>query len=99
MKKRKITINKKAKKEIERYPLVEIKWLDIISESSWQSCKDMAKMALPVCVTKGHLFSQSKGITRIFADYHLSNEETGTIEDVSQVTIIPTSVIIEIKKL
>jgi hypothetical protein len=54
---------------------------------------------LPICVTKGHLFSQAKGITRIFADYHLSNEELGTIEDVSQVTIIPNSVIIEIKKL
>jgi len=59
MKKRKITINKKAKKEIERYPLVEVRWLDIISESSWQSCKDMAKMALPICV-KGTSFFTSQ---------------------------------------
>ncbi len=36
MKKRKLTINKKAKKEIEKYPLVEIKWLDITSDSAWQ---------------------------------------------------------------
>lgn len=99
MKKRKITINKKAKKEIERYPLVEIKWLDIVSDSAWLSCKDLSKMSLPVCVTKGHLYSTAKGITRVFADYNLVNAELGTIEDVSQVTIIPNSVIVEIKKL
>jgi hypothetical protein len=28
-------INKKAKKEIEKYPLVEIKWYDITSDSAW----------------------------------------------------------------
>ena len=56
-------------------------------------------MSLPVCVTKGHLYSTSKGITRVFADYNLVNAELGTIEDVSQVTIIPNSVIVEIKKL
>jgi hypothetical protein len=99
MKKRKITINKKAKKEIERYPLVEIKWLDIVSDSSWISCKDLSKMSLPVCVTKGHLYSTSKGVTRVFADYNLLNQEQGTIDDVAQVTIIPSSVIVEIKKL
>ena len=32
--KRKLTINKKAKKEIEKYPLVEIKWYDITNNSS-----------------------------------------------------------------
>ena len=99
MKKRKITINKKAKKEIERYPLVEIKWLDIVSDSSWISCKDLSKMSLPVCVIKGHLYSTSKGVTRVFADYNLLNQEQGTIDDVAQVTIIPSSVIVEIKRL
>jgi len=38
--KRKLTINKKAKKEIEKYPLVEIKWYDITSNSSWQPQDD-----------------------------------------------------------
>jgi hypothetical protein len=40
MTKRKLTINKKAKKEIEKYPLVEIKWYDITSDSSWASVED-----------------------------------------------------------
>jgi hypothetical protein len=39
MLKRKITINKKAKDWKERYPLVEVKWLDICSDSSWQSLR------------------------------------------------------------
>ena len=56
-------------------------------------------MSLPVCVTKGHLYSTSKGVTRVFADYNLINQEQGTIDDVAQVTIIPSSVIVEIKRL
>jgi hypothetical protein len=66
MLKRKITINKRAKDWKERYPLVEVKWLDICSDSSWQSLKQLQEAKLPTCVTKGHLLSQAKGITRIF---------------------------------
>ena len=98
-KKRKITINKKAKTDLEKYPMVECKWHDIQSDSSWRSIKDLQNDELPICFTKGHLYSTSKGITRVFADYNLVNAELGTIEDVSQVTIIPNSVIVEIKKL
>jgi hypothetical protein len=79
MLKRKITINKKAKDWKERYPLVEVKWLDICSDSSWQSLKQLQEAKLPTCVTKGHLLSQAKGITRIFGDY--SEKEDGTIEE------------------
>jgi hypothetical protein len=80
MLKRKITINKKAKDWKERYPLVEVKWLDICSDSSWQSLKQLQEAKLPTCVTKGHLLSQAKGITRIFGDY--SEKEDGTIEEI-----------------
>jgi hypothetical protein len=59
MLKRKITINKKAKDWKERYPLVEVKWLDICSDSSWQSLKQLQEAKLPTCVTKGHLLSQA----------------------------------------
>jgi hypothetical protein len=69
MLKRKITINKKAKDWKDRYPLVEVKWLDICSDSSWQGLKQLQEAKLPTCVTKGHLLSQAKGITRIFGDY------------------------------
>ena len=96
--KKKIKINTRAKREIDRYPLVAVYWLDICSDSSWQSdaCK---KSKLPVCVTKGHLLTQKGGITRIFGDYSLADEDTGKIEEIGNSTIIPNSVIVEIKKI
>jgi hypothetical protein len=65
MTKRKININRKSKDWKNKYPMVEIHWLDIVSDSSWQSFKQLKELQLPVCVTKGHLFSQDKGITRV----------------------------------
>ena len=94
---RKISINKKAKHWKDRYPLVEIKWYDICSDSSWQSIDHCLKSKLPVCVTKGHLLTQSKGITRVFGDY--SETEKGDIDEIGNTTIIPNCVIKNIKKL
>jgi hypothetical protein len=68
MTKRKISINRKSKDWKNKYPMVEIHWVDIVSDSSWQSLKQLKELQLPVCVTKGHLFSQDKGITRVFAN-------------------------------
>ena len=97
MTKKKIKINRKAKTELDKYPLVEVKWLDICSDSSWLSMKDAMSMPLPICNTKGHLLSQAKGITRIFGDY--SEGTKCNIEEIGNVTIIPNSVIIDIKKI
>ena len=97
MLKRKIIVNKKAKTWQERYPLVSVQWFDICSDSSWQSISAAQAAQLPVCVTKGHLLSQSKGITRIFGDY--SEKEDGSIDEIGNTTIIPNSVIVSIKKL
>jgi len=41
--KRKIKINNRAKREIDRYPMVAIYWLDICSDSSWQSLEGCKK--------------------------------------------------------
>jgi len=97
MSKRKITINKKAKNWQERYPMVSVTWLDILSDSSWQSIDQLLKLKLANCVTKGHLLSQAKGITRIFGDYSAS--EKGEIEEIGNTTNIPNSVIVKIQKI
>lgn len=97
MTRKKINVNKKSKDWKARYPLVEIHWLDIVSDSSWQSLKGVMQMELPTCVTKGHLVSQSKGITRVFGDHSLDKENN--IDEVGNVTIIPNSVIKDIKKI
>ena len=98
MTKRKL-INKKARKEIEKYPLVEIKWYDITSNSTWQSIDDLLTEKLPICTTKGHLLSDNKGIVRVFGDYALKDEKTGVIDEIANTTIIPKAVIIDIKKI
>lgn len=95
---KKILIPKKIKNEIEKYPMVSIEWFDILSNSSWSSFDELKKQKLPTCITKGHLFSQSKGITRIFGDYSLT-EDQEKIENIGNTTIIPNSVIKEIKKI
>jgi len=92
-------INKKAKKEIEKYPLVEIKWYDITSNSAWQSIDDLLIAKLPICTTKGHLLSDNKGVIRVFGDYALKDEKTGVIDEIANTTLIPKSVVIDIKKI
>ena len=97
--KRKIKINTRAKREIDRYPMVAIYWLDICSDASWQSLEGCKKAKLPICVTKGHLLSQKGSITRVFGDYSLKNEDSGSIDEIGNTTIIPNSVIVDINKI
>ena len=97
-KSKKILIPKKVNSEIEKYPMVSCEWYDIVSNSSWSSFEEIKNSDLAICITKGHLLSQSKGITRIFGDYSLS-EDKKKIETIGNTTLIPNSVIKEIKKI
>ena len=97
MNRKKIAIPKKVKHEIDKYPMVSVEWFDIVSDSSWSSFSDVKKAKLATCITKGHLLSQAKGVTRIFGDY--STNDKGEIEQIGNTTIIPNSVIIGIKKI
>jgi hypothetical protein len=94
---RKININKKAKHWQDRFPMVEVVWQDIVSDSGWQDLEQLKDSKLATCVTKGHLLSQVKGVTRIFGDY--STNDKGEIEQIGNTTIIPNSVIVSIKKI
>jgi hypothetical protein len=83
---------------IDDYPFVEIEWLDIEGDASWSSTKDLSKEELPVCVSKGYLLSQSKGITRMFTDY-IKTKDKPTFDNIGNTTIIPTAVIKSIRKI
>ena len=110
MSKRKITINKKLKtsklkfnfkqlgNDITVYPFVEIKWLDIEGDAGWSNTKDLKKEELPICVSKGYLLSQHKGITRLFSDY-IESKNKPTFDNIGNTTIIPTSVIVSIRRI
>ena len=95
---KKIVIPKKTKNGIEKYPMVSVEWFDIVSDSSWTSFDALKKSNLATCITKGHLLSEAKGVTRIFGDYSFSDNGKD-IESIGNTTIIPNSVIKEIKKL
>ena len=95
--KKKININKKSKDFKSRFPLVSVHWHDIVSDSSWMPMEQLEQGKLAVCVTKGHLISQTKGVTRLFGDY--STNDDGTLAEVGNTTIIPNSVIIKIEKI
>ena len=97
-KNKKILIPKKIKNEIDKYPMVSVEWFDIISNSNWCSFEEVKNSELATCITKGHLLSQSKGITRIFGDYSLSDYKR-KIETIGNTTLIPNSVIKNIEKL
>jgi len=97
-KSKKIFRPKKIYQEIDKYPMVSCEWFDIVSNSNWSSFEEIRKSELATCITKGHLLSQSKGITRIFGDYSLSDDKK-KIETIGNTTIIPNSVIKEIKKI
>ena len=70
-----VVIKNKRYNDISAYPFVEIHWLDIEGDAGWSNTKDLKKEELPVCVSKGYLLSQSKGITRIFTDYILNKDK------------------------
>ena len=84
--------------DISQYPFVEIRWADIEGDSGWSDIKGLKNSKLPICVSKGYLLSQSKGITRIFTDY-IETKDKPTFDNIGNTTIIPTSVIQSIKKI
>ena len=65
---KKIAIPKKVKNQIDKFPMVAVEWYDIVSNSSWITFDELKKSNLATCITKGHLLSQSKGVTRLFGD-------------------------------
>ena len=101
--KKSVDINKKIHFEkIERYPFVEVHWLDIVGMTDWQTFDQLKRAQLGRMVSRGWLVSRSKCVTRIFADYGLKDGkegDEGNIETIGGTTIIPNSVVTKIVKL
>jgi len=94
----KIKKTKHLSRDISTYPFVEVRWVDIEGDDGWSTLDILAKEKLPVAVSKGYLFSQEKGVTRLFRDY-IEHKEKAIMEDIGSTVIIPTSVIVSIKKI
>ena len=46
MSRRKITLRKKVKNEIDKYPMVSVEWYDIVSNSGWSTFQELEKSKL-----------------------------------------------------
>ena len=90
--------NKTLGNKIEAYTFVEVRWLDIDGDDGWSTLDILRKEKLPIAVSKGYLFSQKGGVTRLFRDY-IESKEKPTMEDIGSTVIIPTSVIVSIRKI
>ena len=85
-------------KHISKYPYVEIRWHDIEDSSEWSNLEVLSKEKLPVAVSKGYLLNQDNGITKLFRDY-IESKDKDTFEDIGSTVIIPTSVIVSMRKI
>ena len=83
---------------IEDYTFVEVRWLDIEGDDGWSTLKVLKEEKLPIAVSKGYLLSQKNGVTRLFRDY-IETKGKPTFDDIGSTVIIPTSVIVSIKKI
>ena len=90
------------KEKIDKYPFVEVHWLDIVGEAGWQTFDQLAQSQLGRMISRGWLLSTNKGVTRIFSDFGLKDKKEGDegfIETVGGSTIIPNSVITKLIKI
>ena len=81
--------------EADTYANVEVSWIDIVSDASWLESKAFDKIKPAMCKTTGKVYNRAGGCTRIFADWSLDDD--GNIDSYGNVTVIPNSVIKEIK--
>ena len=79
------------------YKFVHVFWLDITSDSSWRSVEDVKEEKLPRCLSTGFLISDEDDMVRLVSDFNF--KEDGSIDECGNSTIIPISVVQEIKEI
>lgn len=77
------------------YKKVDIDWIDIVSFAEWMDKDEISNLKPRNCNTKGHLFKKDKDVTITFAS--VCFDEEGKIESFSDITVIPTKNVIEIR--
>jgi len=79
------------------YKFVHVFWLDITSDSSWRSVEDVKEEKLPRCLSTGFLISDEDDMVRLVSDFNFKDD--GSIDECGNSTIIPSSVVQEIKEV
>jgi len=79
------------------YKFVHVFWLDITSDSAWRSVEDVKEEKLPRCLSTGFLISDEDDMVRLVSDFNFKDD--GSIDECGNSTIIPSSVVQEIKEV
>ena len=80
------------------YKLVQVHWLDIASDSAWRSVEEVKSENLARSISTGYLISdEDDELVRIVSDFNFKDD--GSIYECGNSTIIPKSVITEIKEV
>ena len=80
------------------YKFVHVYWQDISSDASWRSIEDVKSENLARSLSTGFLVSDDKDeLVRLVSDFNFKDD--GSIYECGNSTIIPKSVITEIKEV
>ena len=88
-----------SKVKVKKIPFkfVHVFWIDIQSDSSWRSLEDVREEKLPRCLSTGFLIGDEEDVIRLVSDFNFKDD--GSIYECGNSTIIPKSVITEIKEV
>ena len=84
-------------KKILNADYVQLTWSDINSDSSWKTLKDAMNSTPTICISTGWLIKKDKDVHIIVADVNF--EDNGTLGDVGNITTIPSSNALKIRKI
>ena len=80
------------------YKFVHVYWNDIASDASWRSIEDVKSENLARSLSTGFLVSDDRDeLVRLVSDFNFKDD--GSIYECGNSTIIPKSVITEIKEV
>lgn len=80
-----------------KMPFKIVWWKDINSDASWQTFEAAKKSKPTICVSTGWLLRKDKDVVIICSDFNY--DEDGKIDDVGNVTTIPTCNILSMRDI
>jgi hypothetical protein len=84
-------------KKILNADYVQVTWSDINSNSSWLSLKDALNSKVTICISTGWLIKKDNNVHIVVSDVNFNDD--GTLGDVGNITTMPSSNVIKIKKI
>ena len=84
-------------KKILNADYVQLTWSDINSDSSWKTLIYAINSTPTICISTGWLIKKDKDVHIIVADVNF--EDNGTLGDVGNITTIPSSNVLKIRKI